>query len=161
MLGPESIAELKRMRAELKRLADKIDKATGFARNDKNTLAVGGATSAAVIAAAARHGIRLIWVKITGNETGGGKYQGKSYTHDGTTDVAATGNVAESELGTVASTVDCRVLNYAEEGETTHDLTAGTPENDTFLCHWYRTNSDGIKVCAVVAFDRETCEEPA
>jgi hypothetical protein len=103
-------------------------------------------------------GKRLIWVKITANETGGGKYQGKSYTHDGTTDVAATGNVAESELGTVASTVDCRVLNYAEEGETTHDLTAGTPENDTFLCHWYRTNSDGIKVCAVVAFDRETCE---
>jgi hypothetical protein len=103
-------------------------------------------------------GKRLIWVKITANETGGGKYQGKSYTHDGTTDVAATGNVAESELGTVSSTVDCRVLNYAEEGETTHDLTAGTPENDTFLCHWYRTNSDGIKVCAVVAFDRETCE---
>lgn len=100
---------------------------------------------------------RLIWVKITGNETGGGKYQGKSYTHDGTTDVAATGNVAESELGTLASAVDCRVLNFAEEGETTHDLTAGTPEIDTFLCHWFRTNSDGIKVCAVVAFDRATC----
>lgn len=104
-----------------------------------------------------RAGKRLIWVKITANETGGGKYQGKSYTHDGTADVAATGNVAESELGTVSATVDCRVLNFAEEGETTHDLTAGTVENDTFLCHWYRTNSDGIKVCAVVAFDRQTC----
>lgn len=102
-------------------------------------------------------GIRLLWVKITGDETGGGKYQGKSYTHDGTTDVAATGNVAESELGTLSDTVDCRVLNLAEESETTHDLTAGTPEIDTFLCHWFRTNSDGIKVCAVVAYDRETC----
>jgi hypothetical protein len=157
MLGPKTVAELERMRAELDRLMRKIDGATGFARNDRNTLAVGNAqqSNKQHIAPA---GIRLIWVKITGNETGGGKYQGKSYTHDGTTDVAATGNVAESELGTVASTVDCRVLNYAEEGETTHDLTAGTPENDTFLCHWYRTNSDGIKVCAVVAFDRETCE---
>lgn len=99
----------------------------------------------------------LLWVKITANETGGGKYQGKSYTHDGTTDVAATGNVAESELGTLSDEVDCRVLNFAEEGESTHDLTAGTPEIDTFLCHWFRTNSDGIKVCAVVAFDRATC----
>jgi hypothetical protein len=157
MLGPKSIAELERMRAELKRLADKIDKATGFARNDKTTLAVGNVPQANKRPQVNPDGIRLIWVKITGNETGGGKYQGKSYAHDGTTDVAATGNVAESELGTVATDVDCRVLNYAEEGETTHDLTAGTPENDTFLCHWYRTNSDGIKVCAVVAFDRATC----
>lgn len=101
--------------------------------------------------------IRLLWVKITGNETGGGKYQGKSYTHDGSSDVSASGNVSESELGTLASSVDCRVLNFAEKGASTHDLTAGTPAIDTFLCHWYRTNSDGIKVCAVVAFDRETC----
>jgi hypothetical protein len=157
MLGPKSVAELERMRAELARIVGKVDKATGFARNDPTTLAVGNAPQSHKRAQVNPEGIRLIWVKITANETGGGKYQGKSYTHDGTTDVAATGNVAESELGTVASAVDCRVLNYAEEGETTHDLTAGTPENDTFLCHWYRTNSDGIKVCAVVAFDRETC----
>jgi hypothetical protein len=90
---------------------------------------------------------RLIWVKITGNETGGGKYTGKSYTHDGTTDVAGTGNLAESELGTLASTVDCRIVNYAEVGAATHDLEAG----DVVLCHWYRTNSDGIKVCSVNA----------
>lgn len=102
-------------------------------------------------------GKKFLWVKITGNETGGGKYQGKSYTHDGTSDVAATGNLAESELGTLASAVDCRVLNFAEEGQSTHDLTSGTPKVDTFLCHWFRTNSDGIKVCAVVAIDWEVC----
>lgn len=102
-------------------------------------------------------GGKLIWVKIVGNETGGGKYTGKSYTHDGTSDVSASGNLAESELGTLSSTVDCRVLNFAEEGQSTHDLTSGTPAVDTFLCHWFRTNSDGIKVCAVVAYDRETC----
>ena len=103
-------------------------------------------------------GFIAIWVKITGDATGGGKYNGKSYANTISSDVSASGNVSESELGTLAASDDCLVLNFAEEGETTHDLTAGTPENDTFLCHWYYTNSDHKKVCAVVAYDRETCE---
>lgn len=100
---------------------------------------------------------RLIWVKITGNATGGGKYTGKSRIAGPSSDVSASSSVAESDLGTFAPSNDCLVLNFAEEGESTHDLTAGTPKIDTFLCHWFRTNSDDKKVCAVVAYDRETC----
>lgn len=149
---------LRMMRAEIARLAKKLDgvRGSGVVRNDKDSLVI-GTPPPSNKRDSDRPAKEFVWVKITGNETGGGKYQGKSYTHDGTTDIAATGNLAESELGTLAAAVDCRVLNYAEEGETTHDLTAGTPEIDTFLCHWFRTNSDGIKVCAVVAYDRETC----
>jgi hypothetical protein len=149
---------LRQMRDEIARLARKIDGANGSSvlRNDKNSLVIGIASTAQTRTKIPPFA-KLLWVKITGNATGGGKYNGKSYTHDGTSDVAATGNVSESELGTLASADDCLVLNFAEEGETTHDLTAGTPEIDTFLCHWYRTNSDGKKVCAVVAYDRETC----
>lgn len=158
MLDSESIKELRRMRRELNRLARKVDGATGFAVNNQTTMAIGGGGPGAGNSRGLGNPHHLIWVKITGNETGGGKYQGKSYKNTATTVAAATGNVSESELGTLSPTVDCRVLNFAEEGETTHDLTAGTPEIDTFLCDWFQTEATtGLKICAVVAYDRETC----
>jgi hypothetical protein len=65
---------------------------------------------------------RTLWIgQITGNAAGGGKYQAKSI--GGGSSAVATGNLAASDLGTLASAVDVLFLNLEEVGDSTHVLT--------------------------------------
>jgi hypothetical protein len=94
--------------------------------------------------------------KVTSNAAGNGKYNGKSFT-DVTADVSASGNLAESDFGTLSSTEDCLILNPVELGSSTtgHDVTA-TANTDKFAIYFtgrlVRTNSDGIKVVHAMLF---------
>lgn len=67
-----------------------------------------------------------VWVKVTGDATGGGKYNGRIVTR-GAAAPNLSSNLSEADLGTLPSNDNCYVFNAAEVGKTTHDLTAGTP----------------------------------
>jgi hypothetical protein len=94
--------------------------------------------------------------KVTSNASGNGKYNGKSFT-DVTADVSASGNLAESDFGTLSSTEDCLILNPVELGSSTtgHDVTA-TANTDKFAIYFTgrlsRVNSDGKKVVHAMLF---------
>jgi hypothetical protein len=94
--------------------------------------------------------------KVTSNASGNGKYNGKSFT-DVTADVSASGNLAESDFGTLSSTEDCLILNPVELGSSTtgHDVTA-TANTDKFAIYFtgrlVRVNSNGIKVVHAMLF---------
>jgi len=94
--------------------------------------------------------------KVTSNASGNGKYNGKSFT-DVTADVSASGNLAESDFGTLSSTEDCLILNPVELGssQTGHDVTA-TANTNKFAIYFtgrlVRTNSDGKKVIHAMLF---------
>ncbi len=101
-------------------------------------------------------GNRVISGKITGNAAGNGKYTGKSFKSM-TADVAASGSLAESELGGLQTANDCLVLNLAELGSSTtgHDVTAvtNTAQFAIYFVGLHRwTNSDGTKVIEAVEF---------
>ena len=90
---------------------------------------------------------------ITGNASGNGKYVGKSFT-DRTTDASASGNLAESDFGTLAGSNDCLILNAAELGSSTtgHDVTAAANTAQFaiyFVGRLLRINADGTKVVEV------------
>jgi hypothetical protein len=95
-------------------------------------------------------------VKITGNATGGGKYTGRTISA-ATSDVSNSSDLAEGDLGTVASADNCLILNTGEIGESTHDLT-DSDSDDGNLYHVgaiIRTNSDGTVVVQIN--DRGEC----
>lgn len=90
---------------------------------------------------------------ITGNASGNGKYTGKSF-NDITTDVSASGTLAESDCGTLATSNDCLILNLTELGSSTtgHDLTAAANTSQFslyFVGRLLRVNSDGTKVVQI------------
>jgi hypothetical protein len=93
---------------------------------------------------------------VTSDASGKGKYNGKSFT-DRTTDVLATGDLAESDFGGLSSTEDCLILNPVELGSSTtgHDVTA-TANKDKFAIYFTgrlaRVNSDGKKVIHAMLF---------
>jgi hypothetical protein len=98
---------------------------------------------------------QLVFVKVTGNETGGGKYVGKVW-NPVKNNVSATGNLTEAEIGT--SGADCRILNAAEVGQSTHDLTSGTPKSKIFPGMVLRVNDDDLKLVVVInGRDWEAC----
>lgn len=90
---------------------------------------------------------------ITGNASGSGKYTGKSFA-DITSNVSASGALAEADCGTLATSNDCLVLNLIELGSTNtgHDLTATanvTQFSLYFVGRLLRVNSDGTKVIEI------------
>jgi hypothetical protein len=98
----------------------------------------------------------MISGKVTSDASGKGKYNGKSFT-DRSTDVLGTGDLAESDFGTLSSTEDCLILNPVELGSSTtgHDVTA-TANTDKFAIYFTgrlsRVNSDGKKVVHAMLF---------
>ena len=62
-------------------------------------------------------------VKLTGDESGGGKYSGRILT--GTSSATGSGNLAAADLGTVPGSDDALVLNLQEVGQSTHDIDTG------------------------------------
>ncbi len=100
---------------------------------------------------------RPVRVKITSAASGGGKYNGRILTSS-TTAVAATGDLAESDLGTVPGGDNCLVLNGAEVGKATHDLTSGTPVAKVFVGMLLPQRSTGdVFVVVINGLDPETC----
>ena len=93
---------------------------------------------------------------VTGNASGHGKYTGKSFA-DVTADVSASGDLAESDFGTLAASNDCLVLVPAELGNSTtgHDVTAAANTAKFaiyFTGRLVRINSDGTKVVHATMF---------
>jgi hypothetical protein len=100
--------------------------------------------------------VEVISGLVTSNAAGNGKYNGKSFS-DVTADVSASGNLAESDFGTLSSTEDCLILNPVELGSsaTGHDVTAAA-NTAKFAIYFTgrlgRINSDGKKVVHAMMF---------
>ena len=92
-------------------------------------------------------------VRVTGNASGGGKYTGFTVANPATA-VVATGNLASADLGTNTTTA-CLIVNAAEAGQTTHDLTAGTPVQTVFIAASLGMSGDAtpIPVYMINGFD--------
>jgi hypothetical protein len=99
---------------------------------------------------------QMVWVKVTGAASGGGKYNGKIFTAP-TTTPAATGNLAESDIGVLPTSDDCLIFNTPEIGKSTHDLTNGTPVISVFPGAMRGSTTDGLPVVVIYAIDIEAC----
>ncbi len=77
-----------------------------------------------IVAGAGGGADNTITVKITSNASGGGKYNGRSVT--GASTAVASGNLSMPEGMTVAGSDDCLIINYAENGLSTHVLTTSS-----------------------------------
>ncbi len=97
-------------------------------------------------------------VKITSAASGGGKYNGRVFVPP-TSDVNATGNVVEGDMGTLPGADDALIINMNEKGQSTHDLTnASNTLQLYFHGKWQRTNtSGGKKVVYINGFWWENC----
>jgi hypothetical protein len=137
--------------------ASQTDKLESYSRGAARILwkESGTGTKWAVVQVGAGIG-ETISGKVTSDASGNGKYNGKSFT-DVTSDVSASGNLAESDFGTLSSTEDCLILNPVELGSSTtgHDVTA-TANTDKFAIYFTgrlaRVNSDGKKVVHAMLF---------
>lgn len=101
-------------------------------------------------------------VKVTGNAAGGGKYTGFIWEAPTPTDpitpFPAAGNLIEAEIGQAGHEV--LIANAAEAGQSTHDLTTGTPRIKIFPAHRLGRMSDDatpLPVYVITAIDMENC----
>ncbi len=100
---------------------------------------------------------RVVLAKVTSAASGGGKYNGKIVTSS-TSTITATGDLAEADLGTLPSADNCLILNGAESGKSTHDLTTGTPVAKIFVgVLLAQRSTTGIFVVVINGLDPETC----
>ncbi len=103
--------------------------------------------------------VGVVRVKVVSAASGGGKYNGRILTSNETA-VAATGTLAETDLGDVPTSNDCLVLNAAEVGKSTHDLTTGTPVAKVFIGFKLAvpsTASPPLPVIVINGIDWENC----
>ncbi len=102
-------------------------------------------------------GYSVALVKILTAASGGGKYNGV-LLRTTNTPAPATGTLAETDFGTIDTTANCLVLNSAEVGKSTHDLTTGTPVSKIFvgvlLPH---RSTTGLYVVGLNGIDWENC----
>ncbi len=96
-------------------------------------------------------------VRVAAAASGGGKYTGYLVGRP-TAAIALTGNLADSDLGANGTAVV--IMNAAEAGLATHDLTAGTPTQKTFLAvHIGISDETPAKpVYQINGFDPGDCE---
>jgi hypothetical protein len=99
---------------------------------------------------------RLVRVKVTSAASGGGKYNGRIWPLP-TTAIAATGNLAATELGTDPGSDNALILNNQEVGKSTHDLTTATVVVQFFNGIIIGATSDGITVVEIDGIDWENC----
>ncbi len=95
-------------------------------------------------------------VRVTAAAAGGGKYNGYVVSMP-TATISATGNIADSDLG--ANGVACLIVNAAEAGQSTHDLTSGTVRQKTFLAVYLGMSGDAtpVPVYHINGFDLPGC----
>jgi len=89
-----------------------------------------------------------ILFKVTSNASGGGKYNGKVVY--GASSASASGNLAESDFGTVHTSETILALNVREVGKSTHDVSSSTYLPLVFLGIVIGLNTSGS---IIVAFD--------
>lgn len=96
-------------------------------------------------------------VRVSGNLAGGGKYNG-NVVKTPTAALSVSSNLTDLELG--ANGDSCVIYNAAEVGKTTHDLTAGTPVQRTFLAVYLGMSSEATprRVYMINGFDIGECE---
>lgn len=100
----------------------------------------------------------VVWVKVTGNASGGGKYNGRIITERAASVPTLTGNVAEIDFGVIPPADDCYILNSSEVGKSTHDLTAGTPVTKMFVgIRTGHLHTDGKPFIRIAGFDWLNC----
>ncbi len=100
---------------------------------------------------------RPVVCRVTGEADGGGKYEGKLVTLMPGADVDSTTNLSFSDYGTTGA--DCIILNAAEEGQSTHDLTDGSPISRTFpgVLLWRKSADEGWPVVLINGYDFGDC----
>lgn len=114
--GDDRSAELDAMRQELADLRGQLAAAVSLIRylqEQTPRLATAGTT-----------GGNACVVKVTGNASGGGKFNGRILTGDST--AVATGNLSMPEGMTVPAADNALVLSLYENGLSTHDLGINT-----------------------------------
>lgn len=94
-----------------------------------------------------------VTVKITGVESGGGKYAGVIWNAP-RADILATGDLTDAECGSTG--VSALIVNLRESGEATHDLSgSGTPT--IFPGRLIYVNADSTPVVAIDGFQWIDC----
>lgn len=97
---------------------------------------------------------QLVLVKVISNNAGGGMYTGKVYEPlDSAID--PTANLSESMLGVAVE--DVVVANLQEMGQSTHDLTGGTPQVKFFVGILWSFSKDGKWLVLINGIDWKTC----
>lgn len=98
-------------------------------------------------------------VKVTGNAAGGGKYDGVIWGFPSVTTISPDTTLTTAELGQEGDEV--LILNAAEDGEVTHDLTEGTPKVSVFLGYrhpWLITDEETPRPVYIInGIDWEDC----
>lgn len=99
----------------------------------------------------------VMLVRVTGNADGGGVYTGEIYSGASSKLDPAT-TLSSTSYGNLDGDRECYVLNAAEEGQATHDLTTGTPISKTFVGVLRSEKAtDGKPVVTINGFDVKTC----
>jgi hypothetical protein len=93
----------------------------------------------------------VVVVKVTGSESGGGKYTGRVLAWGGAP--AVTGDLAESDVGGVPAADDALIENLNEVGQSTHTLTdASNTYEKLFLGSVRGITDDGRWAVAINGF---------
>jgi len=100
----------------------------------------------------------IVTVKVTGNASGGGKYTGRILLPT-ESDVSASGDMGDSELGILPAADNALVLNLQERALSTHALTTGSHDVNHFIGRVERINSDGTYVVHINGIPPYDCEE--
>jgi hypothetical protein len=101
-------------------------------------------------------------VKITGNETGGGKYTGVLWNRP-TVNIPATGNLTEAEIGSAnvdgeGEDIPVRIVNTREAGAgNTHDLQDSSYRPVIFPAVYLKTAEDGVPVYMIDGLQWKDC----
>ena len=95
-------------------------------------------------------------VKVTAAASGGGEYDGKLLPfHTGT--LTATGTLADDDVGVEGG--DILIFNLNESGQSTHDLTTGTPVSKVYPAAFIGMSDAGVMVFAINGSDFENCDD--
>lgn len=116
---------------QLPRLLHKVDNFRGpGVRNEPEAMAILPQTEK--VPAAQLGDTRVALVRITGNATGGGKYIGIVLNPPFANTISASGNLIADDIGYTAGAEEVLILNTAEVGQNTHDITFTMNRVNTF-----------------------------
>ena len=99
-------------------------------------------------------------VRVTGNAAGGGVYTGQ-LVGEASADFDPSATVSSTSFGALL-TGEVYIINGAEEGQATHDLTSGTPiSRQHNATRRSRKSDDDKHVFLINGHDAKTCTPPA
>lgn len=97
-------------------------------------------------------------VRVLGNASGGGKYSG-AIVQIPVAAISQAGDLVDSDLG--SNSISVLILNAAEVGQSTHDLTADTQIQKTFIAVYLGMSADDPSqpVYQINGFDWAECSQ--